>query len=101
MDLIQFVRVKDRDTFTPIGPGALRGLGRILAQDPRYKAKRPLEEVRTIWETLRPGWEMYFPLARPLSCSDVQFCLCEYDKYERTRLGEGKPKNKYVYKEDM
>jgi hypothetical protein len=52
-----------------------------------------------MWGQLAPRWAKLSPLARALSCSDVQFCLCEYDKYERTRLGEGKPKNKYIYKE--
>jgi len=26
---------------------------------------------------------------------DLQNCLCEFDKYERVRLGEGRPRNGY------
>jgi hypothetical protein len=27
---------------------------------------------------------------------DLQNCLCEMDKFERVRLGEGKPKRRFV-----
>jgi len=99
MDYIQFSpSLADWFTFTPVGPGALRGLGRIYYQNPNFKFNASVAQgiIHNIWEVLRGPWQMLHPLARPLSCSDVQFCLCEYDKYERTRLREGKPKNKYV-----
>ena len=31
-----------------------------------------------------------------LCAQDLQNCLCEFDKHERTRLGEGKPKRRFV-----
>ena len=33
-----------------------------------------------------------------LEMRDIEHCLCEYDKYERVRLGEGRPRAKYKYK---
>ena len=30
-----------------------------------------------------------------LSPTDIQFQLCEFDKYERVRLGQGRPRSKY------
>jgi ppGpp synthetase/RelA/SpoT-type nucleotidyltranferase len=30
---------------------------------------------------------------------EVEHSLCEFDKYERTRLGQGRPRSKYVHKE--
>jgi hypothetical protein len=30
-----------------------------------------------------------------LHAQDLQNCLCEFDKFERARLGEGKPKRKF------
>ena len=30
-----------------------------------------------------------------LHAQDLQNCLCEFDKYERTRLGEGRPRSTY------
>ena len=32
----------------------------------------------------------------PLHAQDVENCLCEFDKYERTRLGEGRPRSLYA-----
>jgi hypothetical protein len=26
---------------------------------------------------------------------DIEHCLCEFDKYERVRLGQGKPRAQY------
>lgn len=96
LDYITYVpALVDRDVWTPVGPGALRGLGRILAQDPYHKPKFPLEEVRKLWTKLAPLWQEAAYGQRGLTCHDVQFMLCEYDKYERVRLGEGKMKNKY------
>jgi hypothetical protein len=34
---------------------------------------------------------------KPMHAQDLQNCLCEFDKYERARLGEGTPKQ--IYKE--
>ena len=31
-----------------------------------------------------------------LHAADLQNCLCEFDKMERVRLGEGKPKRRFV-----
>jgi hypothetical protein len=30
-----------------------------------------------------------------LTLMDIQNCLCEFDKYERVRLGEGRPRSYY------
>ena len=32
-----------------------------------------------------------------LEMRDIEHCLCEFDKYERVRLGQGKPRAKYKY----
>ena len=34
----------------------------------------------------------------PIEMRDIEHCLCEFDKYERTRLGEGRPRAKYKVK---
>lgn len=97
LDYIQFMpALVDWDTWTPVGPGALRGLGRLLVQDPYAKMKDPLGAILALLPGLQKKWAKESPLARKLSAHDVQFCLCEYDKYERVRLGEGKMKNQYV-----
>jgi hypothetical protein len=32
-----------------------------------------------------------------LEMRDIEHSLCEFDKYERVRLGQGKPRSKYTY----
>ncbi len=91
----------DIDTWASFGPGAARGLGRMYHQDiNKYKRtstrdqKAMLELSRGLLEMSRdnmfwlwqwPRWEM----------REVEHALCEYDKYERVRLGQGKLKRKY------
>jgi hypothetical protein len=37
-----------------------------------------------------------FAAGMPLiHAQDLQNCLCEFDKYERVRLGEGRPRSNY------
>lgn len=78
------------------GPGSLRGLNRLLGNgavrtalppDPfRAHVRKLAEATNAVIEPL--GWA-------PLCAQDVQNCLCEFDKYERVRLLEGKPRQQY------
>ena len=85
----------DRNRWCPIGPGARRGLNRVY--DRAVKSKVPdaqmLEEMRELWkmQTLRwLNWHWH-----ELELHDIQFQLCEFDKYERVLHGEGRPRNRY------
>lgn len=92
----------DKNTWAAAGPGAARGLSRIMhAGDPdllRYTNKSDipvllkgmrqlhgLSERSDFWPAQYPCWDM----------RTVEHTLCEFDKYERTRLGEGRPKEKF------
>jgi len=104
-------RAPDIMTWANPGPGARRGLNRVHGRDVSdHSAKRDqmIEEMQTLralsqsdhlWpqdkiNTTRmwlydhewPTWEM----------RDVEHTLCEFDKYERTRLGEGRPRGRYA-----
>tara|TARA_E500000318_G_scaffold105907_1_gene113351 strand:+ start:195 stop:1043 length:849 start_codon:yes stop_codon:yes gene_type:complete len=81
------------------GPGAMRGLNRIFGRPLDSKQKKPLfiQEMRDLLALLNNE-----PL--PLEMRDIEHCLCEFDKYERARLGQGKPRAKYKpreYEEDI
>lgn len=90
-------RWADFHTFAASGPGSLRGIKRVMELD----IKTPMREsrFRENLATLRKkvndclaekyGWEEH------LTAQDLQNCLCEFDKYERARLGEGRPKQVY------
>lgn len=91
-------------TWANPGPGAARGLDRLLGQE-LYTFNRSRDADREImmglmqqllkcsqkeeyWPKRWPKWEM----------REVEHTLCELDKYERALSGEGRPKQKYAGK---
>lgn len=82
----------DWHIFAASGPGSRRGLNRLLGRD--KNARMTEDEFRLRLRDLR---EAMLPRFRELGWEephgqDVQNMLCEHDKYERVRLGEGRPK---------
>lgn len=83
-------------TWAASGPGSRRGLNRVLG--------RPVNTAWTedSWRLLfMELWQRMFPLVQmeglpDITGQDLQNCLCEWDKYERVRLGEGLPRSLYV-----
>ena len=88
-------------TWASPGPGAARGISRILTDDPKsfsYGSKKDhevlLQSMRglllqagdgDLWPSHWPKWDM----------RTVEHTLCEFDKYERCRLGQGRMKQKF------
>lgn len=86
----------DRKDWAPAGPGSKRGINRLLERDlntpvSQKDFEEELKRVRRIVSTLKPGKDR----PKDMEGIDYQSCLCEYDKYERTLWGEGRPKNLY------
>ena len=82
-------------TFAASGPGSRRGLNRVLENpvDRPWKEAAWRSTLAELQAEIDPRIEAaYMPL---LHAQDLQNCLCEFDKYERVRLGEGRPKQKY------
>jgi hypothetical protein len=91
---------RDWETWTPIGPGARRGITRILGDDdpdsPSAKKTQNnenfcMEMITTIMDKQKQFWKH----EGGLYPHDIQFTLCEFDKYERVRLGQGRPRSTY------
>jgi hypothetical protein len=80
-------------TFAASGPGSRRGLNRVCEHP--IEASWREGEWRAHLKALLA--EVNKRLPEPLHAQDLQNCLCEFDKYERARLGEGTPKQ--IYKE--
>ena len=82
----------DRDTWAAAGPGTIRGLHRLRG--------RPLQSFLSQAEALPQVLEVYRAVRSrtgvDLDLSDAPNVLCEFDKYERVRLGEGRPRALYV-----
>lgn len=90
-------QITDYYDWTPVGLGARRGINRLLKRPIHFQQSEAkyIEEVRALWKQLKDWWLAVFPKAEPLTAHDVQFCLCEFDKYERVRKGQGRPRSKY------
>ena len=82
----------DVATWAAAGPGTIRGLNRLHGRgvDASVPQAWARQEMRAIYEIAEraTGVAMDF--------SDVPNILCEYDKYRRVELGEGKPRARYV-----
>jgi len=85
----------DRDEWCPAGPGARRGLNRLAGRrlDAVLPEAKLVLEMIALLRLSRSQLASHMPR---LELHDVQFQLCEFDKYERVRLGEGRPRSKYV-----
>lgn len=83
-------------TWAAPGPGSLRGLSRVMGRGGSktgWKDDVWLQHLHILQTALneefaRRGWAA-------ICAQDTQNCLCEFDKYERVRLGEGAPKQRY------
>lgn len=88
----------DFQTFVASGPGSRRGLNRVLGLDKDTPMTEAVfrQRLATLWGAVnkRLKW------AQDLTAQDLQNCLCEYDKYERARTGDGRPKQLYTPKEN-
>lgn len=80
--------------WTPIGPGARRGINRVLGND--VDKRLPETEMLTTIKALAGAQDEYWPREwERIAPTDVQFQLCEFDKIERVRHGEGRPRSRY------
>lgn len=82
----------DWGTWSAPGPGSLRGMKRIFPG---------LSVNEKSWESLmiplqeKVSGFMVDAFGEGVHAQDVQNCLCEFDKYERVRLKQGFPRQKY------
>jgi hypothetical protein len=81
----------DRHSWAPLGPGSRRGLHRLTGL--WAGQEEFVDRLRGIIEVCHR--ELPSTITGRLEAMDYQNCLCEFDKYERTRLGEGQPKRLY------
>ena len=88
---------KDITTWANPGPGAKRGLNRIFGRDLNKQIKNHLfiEEMKDLLEMSSNFVHGQVPT---LEMREIEHCLCEFDKYERVRNGQGKPRSIYKWK---
>ena len=85
----------DWQTWTPVGPGGNRGARRVKRGQAWQSASKSdaeaLETIREIYEERKIYWRTDFV---ELDLTDVQFQLCEFDKYSRVAEGR-RPKRQF------
>jgi len=81
-------------TWANPGPGAKRGLNRIHGRpvDKHLKNDINISEMQVLLELSQ---EWLHPQVPTLEMRDIEHTLCEFDKYERVRKGEGRPRSIY------
>jgi hypothetical protein len=86
----------DINTFAHAGPGAVRGLNRLHGRELKFglKAGDALQEMIELLAGVRKLWPKTRDCPR-LELREIEHSLCEYDKYERVRLGQGTPRSLY------
>lgn len=88
------LKADDWWTWTVSGPGSRRGLNRVMGRDltKGWNDKDFNTQMKDLRERINDALP---PWMEELHAQDLQNCLCEFDKYERTRLGEGRPRSSY------
>ncbi len=95
-------------TWANAGPGAIRGLNRLYGRDlaakprPEQTNAEMLKLMIELNDLDEPGFNETFgepcDVNPRFEMRDIEHSLCEADKYERVRLGEGKMRSKYDWR---
>jgi hypothetical protein len=80
-------------TWAAPGPGSKRGLNRVvgLDKDSPWRDDIWLNTLHLLLKEVNKSFKH-----APFHAQDLQNVMCEFDKYERARTGEGKPKQLYT-----
>jgi hypothetical protein len=84
----------DWHTWAVSGPGSRRGLNRVTGRplDGGWNDDVFLDTLTGLRNYVNENLPPWMPR---LHAQDLQNCLCEFDKYERVRLGQGRPRSLY------
>lgn len=98
---------KDKLTWANPGPGAMRGIHRMMTGKRKWPEGKPrpdyVEAMRTLFSEVvfiqdfgKPTKEIYPNGEWPFEMREIEHSLCEFDKYMRVKKKEGKPRSKFV-----
>lgn len=86
---------KDIMYWANTGPGAKRGVNRLLGLHVKSRLN-PEEANGYMRELLLLSGDYLADWMPPLEMRDIEHTLCEFDKYERVRRDEGRPRNRFI-----
>jgi hypothetical protein len=84
-------KASDWWTWAAPGPGSQRGLNRVLSRPAKqpWNKEEWLSEIQRLNRKENLHFEHYL---EPFHCQDTQNHCCEFSKYEKVRLGVGRPR---------
>jgi len=90
----------DINSWANPGPGAQRGINRLLTGGRWVKGKKP-DYVAVMRDLLgkaarRVNQKLLKKVEWPFEMREIEHSLCEFDKYVRVKNGEGRPRSKYI-----
>lgn len=93
-------KADDVTTYANPGPGAKRGINRLLGR-PHGRPYLSPEELQDAMHTLwcMAGSESFLNADQskwPFELREIEHSLCEFDKYTRVKNGEGRPRSRYA-----
>lgn len=92
-------RAPDIYTWANPGPGAMRGLNRLHGRQLGHSQPKHVFvcEMRELLRLAEGEFQHVWPhrIGFDVEMRDIEHTLCEFDKYERVRLGQGAPRGKY------
>lgn len=88
------------------GPGAKRGIHRLITGSHEWKSGPRPDYQEAMRELLKMAphkmlKHMKVGASWPFEMREIEHSLCEYDKYMRVKMGQGKPRSRYTYKSQM
>lgn len=87
-------KAKDKRTWANPGPGAKRGINRLLGNGGTTRGL-PVHAYVEYMQELLHSIEAVWDHKPALELREIEHSLCEFDKYERVRLNEGAPRSRY------
>ena len=91
-------QAKDRFTWGNAGPGAIRGINRIEGANLKRSIKPEIanEKMQKILGLKYIYTAEHIDVAS-VDMRTIEHSLCEWDKYERVRLNQGRPRSKFSW----
>lgn len=97
--LLMWDGATDAFSWTPVGPGARRGLNRVMGRltyGSTGSEDAMLEEILMLRSRANDWFLTELKGQEPLSAHDIQWNLCELDKLLRVHYKEGRPRSRYA-----
>lgn len=91
----------DTESFVMAGPGTKRGLNRLLGKDKDASLPDPEKHLWNIRQLLKGAFLKYCSIKFFNDLNNLSNCFCEFDKYQRAKTGEGRPKQHYEAVEEV